>query len=176
MSTILNFSDVKKMLELEKSSFSDYPDLQVIADNVHAALESFCGRSLNEIEKVTETGIFSSSTKFLDLETLPVSSITSVTIEGELFTNYTLDNYGLKLLLAQTGSYSVVVKGGFKEIPEAIYRAELSQTVYEYQQKNNLATTNFSNAGGTTTSPGFVLLKEVKRLISSYVHPKKSGF
>jgi len=47
MPTILNFTDLQKMLELEKSSFSDYPDLQVIADSVHAALENYCGRMLD---------------------------------------------------------------------------------------------------------------------------------
>ena len=176
MSTILEFADLKAMLDLENNAITDYPDLSIIADSVHAALESFCGRSLNFVEKVKESGIFSDDTYYLDLVTLPISSIASFTINGEDFTDYTIDNYGLKLASKQTGAFKVTVKGGFAEIPEDIYRAELAQTVYEYQNKLNLGETSYGNSGGTTRTLGYVLLPDVKRLITSYTHPKKSGF
>jgi len=171
MPTILNFTDLQKMLELEKSSFSDYPDLQVIADNVHAALENYCGRMLDYTQKRKQKGILNGIR--LDVFALPIVSISSLDIDE----TYTITPWALEFTAThENTAYNLTVKGGFSEIPEDIYRAELSQVVYEFQQKNNLATTSFSNSGGTTSSPGFVLLDEVMRLITPYIHPKKSGF
>jgi len=187
MATIVDFIDLKNMLGLENTSFTSYPDLQLIADSVHDALESYCGRTLNPITKVTETGYFTSQSQFIDLKTLPITSVISVTVINnfdievnpiELTTQeYRIKDYGLKLIRNYIDAdYTVVYKGGFKTIPLQLYRAELSQIVYEYQNKNNIGTTNFSNAGGTTSSPGFVLLPEVKRLADPFIHPNKVGF
>jgi len=178
MPTILDFSDIKNMLELENTSFSDYPDLELMADNVHAALENYCGRMLDFKQKKTETGFIRDAT-YIDLTSLPLNSITSLVVGDDTLTSddYTVTDYEIMFNKSFTNKiYTLVCKGGWSEIPEDVYRAELSQVVYEYQQKNNIGTTNFSNDGGTTTSPGFRLLPEVKRLLNPYTHPKKVGF
>lgn len=175
MSTIVEFSDLKSVLDLEKDSFSDYPDLQLISDLVHADLENYAGRKLDYSGKLTETGFIQDSKK-IDLFNLPVSSVSSVTIDDIEITDYTLNQFGLSLPCERSGQFSVTTKGGFKTITEDIYKAELSQIVYEYQNINNLGIKSFSNDGGTTTNPGFVILNHVKDLLAPYRHIKKLGF
>jgi len=175
MTTIVDFSDLKLILDLEKSSFSDYPDLELLADSVHASLENYCGRTLNPILKTTESGITIGQETHIDLENLPVTAITSVKINTIDITDYTVSNYGIQVSTFE-GVWEVILKGGFKTIPADIYRAELFQIVYEYQNKNNLAVKTFSNDGGTTTMPGFVILNDVMRLLNPYRHIKKAGF
>lgn len=179
MATIVSFSDLKSMLELTKDSFTDYPSLKVIADQVHSDLESYTGRKLNTVSKLTESGITIGKESFINLKNIPIVSVSSIIVDGVTLTvdtDYTVNNYGISLITARDGSYTIVTKGGFKNIPEEIYRAEMSQIIYEWQNRNNLAAKNFTNDGGSVSLPGFEILNHVKEMLSSYVHIEKSGY
>ena len=179
MPTIIAFDDLKNALDLEKTAYSDYPQLEAIADSVHDALENFAGKVLRGIEKKTETGFLEADAEFIDLANLPITSVTSVTIDGVATTDYKITGNGIKLIYgyAEYDVWTVVTKGGYKTIPPDIHRAELMQIIYEYQNINNLATKSFTNDGGSTqTNEGFALLKEVQRLLRPYRHVKKLGF
>jgi len=178
MTTIVDFDDLKTMLGLKKTSFTDYPDLELIADQVHADLESYVGRKLDVIGKKTESGITVGIVEHINITNLPITEVSSVIIDGDTLTSadYIINNYGITLTAKNLGSWSITSKGGFKSIPEEIYRAELSQIVYEYQNKNNLAATNFTNDGGSTQLPGFVILRHVKDMLAKYIHVDKMGY
>jgi len=176
MSTILLFEDLKSALDLSKAAITDYPQLEELADSVHAALESYTGRRLRAIEKVTETGFLVDSLS-IDLINLPIVSISYVEVNSEEVTDYTLSALGLDLSAKVSYPWKVIVKGGYKDIPADVYRAELMQTIYEYQNINNLATKSTTNDGGSTqTNEGFALLKEVQRLLNPFKLPSKLGF
>ena len=176
MATIVTFKDIKKLLDLNKDRFSDYPELQVLANSVHASLENYVGRTLTVPEKRTESGFVSGTT--LDLKNIPIVSITSVKLGGIQTEDYTITQYGIDVPYAVSGeTWEVISKGGFKTIPEDIYRAEIMQLIYEYQNLNNLATKSMTNdSGSTQTTEGFVILKDVKRLLEPYKHVSKYGF
>lgn len=178
MATIVDFADLKVMLNLEKDSFTDYPDLELIADEVHSALEAHVGRKLDIISRVTETGITIGPSNNINLINLPIVSVESVVIEDIIVTSdeYTVDHYGISIPIRKQGAWTITSKGGFKVIPDVIYRAELSQIVYEFQNKNNLAATIFTNSGGGTTVPGFVLLTQVTDMLKPFVHIDKMGY
>jgi len=179
MATIVSFADLKAMIQLSKDSFDDYPNLELIADQVHDALEDYVGRTLDLVAKQTETGIFIGEDKFINLKSIPIKSITSVVVDGNTLTDdyYTINNYGITLTSLYSGAWTVVLKGGFnKVIPPKIYRAEMAQIVYEYQNINNLAAKSFTNDGGTVSLPGFVLLDQVKDLLNDYFHINKMGY
>ncbi len=179
MATIVDFDDLKVMLELDKASFTDYPDLELMADEIHSALEAYTGRKLDVISKKTETGFTVGKEKTITITNLPITSVESVIVDGTTLTvttDYKINDYGLALTIAREGTWTVVTKGGFKPIPDEIYRAELSQIVYEFQNKNNLAVTTFTNDGGSTQLPGFVLLTHVKQLLAPFVHVDKMGY
>jgi len=175
MPTIVSFDDLKSVLSLSKDAITDYPNLAIIQDSVHVALEDYAGRRLGGIEKLSESG-FINNENHIDLENLPITSVTSVKIDGVAVTNYTIDKLGITLNSNASGKWEIVTKGGFKNIPSAIYRAELFQITYEYQNINNLAAKSFTNDGGTVSLPGYVLLEQTKSLINKYLHPKKLGF
>lgn len=187
MATIVDFDDLKVILDLEKTSFADYPDLELIADSVHAALENFTQRSLSDtVVKVTETGFNPQRQKEINLKNLPIVSIESVTLNDYndgialdlTLTEVKVNPYGVTLPFKYEGAWTVTTKGGFKGIPSDsdIYRAELFQITYEYQNKNNMAATGFTNDGGGVTLPGFVLLPQVKQLLAPYIHVSKMGY
>lgn len=178
MPTIVDFADLKNALGLQQDAFSDYPGFKLLADGVHDALEQYAGRKLDVSSKLKESGKTVGIESNIDLTNLPIVSVSSVVIDGNTLTSadYIIGKYGLELLGAGTGDWEVTSKGGFKEIPGVIYRAELSQIVYEYQNKNNLAAKSFSNDGGSVSLPGFVLLKQVKDMLGPYVHLAKAGF
>ena len=176
MTTIVKFDDLSSMLDLKKPTIDDYPNLAILSDSVHDALESYVGRTLYTIEKKTESGYLLDD-DFIGLKNIPITSVTSVKVNGTLVTDYTIGNYGITLANSASGSFEVVTKGGFKTIPGGIYRAELMQIIYEYQNINNLAVKSFGNDGGSTqTNEGFALLKEVKRLLEKYKHTDVYGF
>lgn len=178
MATIVDFDDLKTMLGLTKDSFLDYPDLELIADEVHSDLESYVGRKLDVISKKTETGFTIGKEKYINITNLPITSVESVSIDGEDLTSddYIINDYGLSFTKKIEGKWIIVTKGGFKSIPDDIYKGELSQIVYEYQNKNNLAATNFTNDGGSVQLPGFTILKHVKELLNPYYHIDKLGY
>jgi hypothetical protein len=176
MGTIVSFDDLKNMLSLEKDSWVDYPDLQLIADQVHAALENFTGRTLSLVSAVTETGYFVSLDKYINLSNIPIVSVNEVLISESGYIDFEITPYGITLKIPGRGAWSVTSLGGFDVIPEDVYRAEMSQIIYEYQNINNLGTTANDNDGGGVTTPGFVLLTQVKNLLFPYKHVRKFGY
>ena len=177
MSTIVSFSDLKNILDLNKANIADYPQLDAVSTSVHSAIENYIGKKISAIEKLTEFGFNEVHGKDIDLKNLPLSSIASIKLDGVLTTDFEIRPYGVELGALFKGKWEVVSKGGYKEIPDDIYRAELMQIVYEYQNINNLATKAITNdSGGTQTNEGFALLKEVTRLLLPYKHVTKFGF
>ncbi len=177
MATIVSFDDLKSILDLTSgTTYADYPDLELIADSVHDALENYIGRSISVSASVGATGLVDGT--YIDLESLPIASVSAITVDGVDVSSYmSIVSSGVLLSTSFVGAYSVTYTGGFDVIPADIYRAELMQTIYEYQNRTNIGTTSFSNAGGTsTTKEGFNILNETKRIMVNYMHPKKFGF
>lgn len=180
MATILDFDDLKILLGLDGASFADYPSLERTADSVHDALENFTGRKLDSISKVTESGILPMATREINLKNLPITEVSSVELPNtELtldITKVAINNYGITLPFVYIGAWTVITKGGFKNIPGDVYRAEEEQTIYEYQNLNNLGAESFTNDGGSVSNPGLVLLPQVKQLLAPYRSVDKMGY
>lgn len=176
MTTIVDFSDLKVILELNKTSYADYPALELMANQVHDALENYTGRRLGGIEKQTETGFLANSSNIVDLRNIPLSSVSSIVVDDNAITNFKIEAYGIRAFVALSGMWTIVSKGGFKTIPPDIYKAEMNQIVYEYQNKEHLGSKVSSNDSGSISNDGLVILPEVKRLLAKYKHVSQTGF
>ncbi len=112
MTTIVNFSDIKRLLDLEKDTLTDYPDLETLADSVHDSLENYVGRSLSLVTKSVEEGINVECSDLIDLKNLPLKSVSYIKINDVLYTGaYLSTGYGIKVATEFTGSWEVSLKG-----------------------------------------------------------------
>jgi len=176
---LVSFADIKAVIDLEDAAITDYPGLSPIRDNVVFAIESYLSRLLLSAE-YTESFNIVSKTNIISLKSLPIASVSSVVItqqgDSESLSeddDYIMTDYGL-LLLSQTSMSVVAVTytGGYSvsNVPNAIKRAALLQTVYEFQTKDNIGATSVSTEGGSVQTPELGLLKEVRRLLDPYKH------
>lgn len=163
---IVEFDDVKALLGLEKSQ-DKYPDLTVILGQVHSALENHCQRAF-EFDEYTETGYVDGLD--IPLRALPLASVKSVTVDGKsqvLYWRARGDRISFRG--HQEGSFKVIYKGGFDEIPADVKRAAVLQACHEYQRKDLIGATAVNTDGGSVQYQGQVtLLKEVVRLLAPY--------
>lgn len=167
---LVSFDDLDTYLDLAKEE-SGYPDLTLIQESVVAAIERHLNREL-ELDTRTETNFIYSATTMIPVKALPIVSITSVTIDGDTTTEYKKRSYGIQLDLCTDNSEVIVTyEGGIEDVPSAIKRAALLQTVYEYQNKDSIGIENVSTEGGSITKPELGLLKEVKMLLQKHKHP-----
>jgi hypothetical protein len=169
----LEFADLKALLDLEKASLSDYPSLALLVESVHDAVENYTNRALQEQDALTETQRMTRSTSMVDLRALPIASVASVTVEGDA-ADYRVTAWGVELTAEAPYAAEVAVTytGGFEEYPADVYRAELMQTAYEYQNKDNIGAESVSTEGGFVQRPSLQLLAEVRRLLDPYCAPR----
>lgn len=166
---LISFADLKSFLGLEKSLIADYPALSVIRDSVTSAIETFISR---ELESKSRTEIIDViETTFIGLKALPIASVTSVVNEDSEALEYNIKNFGIELDAIYSGRLTVVYTGGYATAPDAIKRAALYQTAYEWQAKDQVGATYVTTEGGQTTRPQLELLKEVKRTLMGFKHP-----
>jgi len=168
---LVSFDDLNAILELGKEE-STYTDLEVIKNSVKAMFEDYTSRVFDE-DKYTENfypqGM---ETKMIPLDATPVKSVSSVLINGAATTAYKITNYGLELS-SKVSDVDIVVTytGGIETAPKGMNRAALLQTIYEYQNKHSIGLEIVSGDGGTVTKPELGMLKEVKTLLKSEIHP-----
>lgn len=176
--TLVEFADLKALLELEKTSIDDYPALALLSDSVSAAIESYLGRAL-DYGKRTEAVRVPESTSMIALRALPVKSVESVAFttngtDAQTLTSFSVVDYGVELWSAISGgAVSVVYKGGFTTVPDWLHRAALMQIAYEFQNKDHIGADYVSIEGGSISRPALSLLGEVKRMLDPHKHPAR---
>ena len=179
---LVSFANLKSILGLEGTTIDEYPALSIIRDGVTSAIEEFTGRKFEEKERTEEIYTGKGYTSMLYLEGLPVSEISSITINswGEetilSTSDFQIVKYGLELLSKINRSkITVVYTGGLtsENISTQLNRAALLQTVYEFQTKEHIGATSVYTDGGLVSTPELGLLKEVKRILTHEIHPLK---
>ena len=167
---LTTFEDLKALMDLERDE-ADYPALVLLMDSVAGGIESFLGLKLTN-DTYIETKRIRGKTKMIGLDALPVDSVSSVTVDSAVTTDFELTDYGIELGLSVSNDDVIVTYiGGFEEIPEAIQRAALLQTAYEFQNHDHIGAESVSTDGGSIQRPALGLLKEVKRLLNPFKHP-----
>lgn len=163
---IVEFDDVRALLVLEKTQ-DKYPELQVILEQVSAALENHCQR-IFEYDEYSETGYLDGTD--IPLRALPLASVKSVTIDGkQQLMNWRARGDRISFRGHQEGNFKVVYKGGFDEIPADLKRAAVLQACHEFQRKDQIGATAVNTDGGSVQYSGQIgLLKEVVRLLAPY--------
>ena len=174
MTTILNYTtDLKPFLDLDSDTIDEVTGLSGIADSAHSAIETYIGRLVSSsLSTRTDTGNEMSKTRFLFLEYFPISSVTSVTIDGTEVdsSSYVVRPFGIELKTGTTSGvdWTVVYEAGYDgTVDPQLIRAELLQVSYEYQSKDNVGASSVSNEGGSVQRPAIGLLSEVKRILDA---------
>ena len=176
---LVPYEDLKALLGLEETTIASYPALELLQESVLAAIESYIGRTLTEDTYTEVVFIGNNPTAMISLPCLPIASITSVTASSvgsdtTLTENsdYIVDQFGIRLLYKLTmAKLTIVYTGGLSETTANLKRAALMQIAYEYQGKEQIGASYTSNEGGSVTRPELGLLKEVKRVLKSEIHP-----
>lgn len=168
------YSSLRDLLNLQEDTIEGYPDLAVIRKGVLATIESYLGRTLT-FGTYTQTVLPKLiSTRMVYLDALPVSAVTSVTIDDAAVTDYQITDYGIRMDQSLCRNKIVVVyTGGLAAVPDDLLRAGLIQVAYEYQAKQNIGAETISNEGGSISRPALQLLPEVKRTLSKLKHPRE---
>lgn len=171
MINLVSFDDLKAILGLEKDE-TDYPALTVIKNSVVAMFEDFTHRSFKFTIHEEQSYVYS-KTKMIPLKALPISKINSINLDGTPITDYKITPYGLELAASvEGGTITTNYEGGITgSIPSNLNRAALLQTAYEYQNSDSIGQQTVSTEGGTITKSELGMLKEVKVLLQSAVHP-----
>ena len=176
---LVSYADLKALLGLESATIAGYPSLSVIQLSVLAAIEEHLGRELEQIERTATVHIGDWPSKMVVLKGLPIISVDSVAITLEdgdtvVDADYYTTGYGLKLHSAvRNAAITVTYTGGITTVPPAIVRGALLQTSYEFQTKDHIGAESVSTDGGMVSSPPLGLLSEVKRMLTSQMHPLK---
>jgi hypothetical protein len=181
MLELVEYSDLKAYLGFEEASIALVPDLQLIRESVYYAIESYLNRVLENQTATEYHYTHQNGGNFIPLKLLPIVSIASVT-ENIAGTDTVLTEWNdyeqaeqgivLKRNNIVSGKYSINYTGGYsqEEIPSAIKRAALLQTINEYEAKDNIGGTDIQNEGGIIKKKPIGLLAEVKRLLTPYKH------
>jgi hypothetical protein len=177
---LVSYADLKALLDLEGDEITSYPSLALIRESVTAAIEIFTGRNLESKERSRTIFVGNIPTNQIILKAVPVSSVDSVTVtitdDVETYSSddYETTVYGIKLYTSiKNAIIQITYTGGISTVPDAISRAALLQTAYEFQSKDQIGATSVSTEGGTVSRPEMGLLKEVKRLLQSEMHPMR---
>ena len=176
---LVPYASLKSLLDLEDVLITDYPALDLLRSSVTFAIEEYLDRLLESKER-TETIYFGRQERsMVSLPAIPVTSISSVTVtiigESETYDEneeYEITEYGIQLAVSLSKAKIVIVyTGGISVVPDAMARAALMQTAYEFQAKDQIGASSVSTAGGSVQRPELGLLKEVKRMLNQYKHP-----
>ena len=168
---LVSFDTLKPLLDLNDTE-KDYPDLTLIQESVVTSLEDHTHRTFSEDNYEEELFTGGMPTKMIPLLAIPISSITEVTIDGEVTDDYEIRNYGIEMGRTITNqTVKVTYAGGIIDVPAGLERAARLQTMYEYQHKTSIGLEIVSTPGGTITKPEVGMLKEVKKLLQKHMHP-----
>ena len=176
---LVTYAALKALMTLEKAAITDYPALDELRDSVTSAIEEELDRLLESKERTETIYIGAFSQSMLRLPAVPISSISSVTVTSGTTSDtydendeYEITDYGIRLLSSISNVKIVIVyTGGISTVPDAIARAALLQTAYEFQAKDHIGAESVSTDGGNVSRPALGLLKEVKRMLVKYKHP-----
>lgn len=176
---LTTYAALKALMSLEKATITDYYALDEIRNSVTSAIEEELDRLLESKERTETIYIGSFSQSMLRLPAVPISSISSVMVTSGINSDayaendeYEITDYGIKLLSSISNVKIVIIyTGGISTVPDAIARAALLQTAYEFQAKDHIGAESVSTDGGNVSRPALGLLKEVKRLLVKYKHP-----
>jgi len=176
---LVSYAALKSLLGLENAAITDYPALDLLRPSVTSAIEEYLGRLLESTERTETIYIGSSKRSMISLPAIPVTAVSSVTVTigADLETydeneEYEISEYGLKLSVSLSSAKIVIVyTGGISTVPDAMARAALMQTAYEFQSKDHIGASSVSNEGGSVQRPELGLLKEVRRMLNQYKHP-----
>lgn len=168
---LIGFDELSSLLLLSQTE-ADYPDLEIIKNSVSQAFEVYTGRVFDE-DTYKDTVILGDLyTKMIPLNALPVSSVVQVLVSGQETMDYQITCFGIRLgAKLKNNEVSVSYTGGLESVPKALERAALLQTVYEYQNKDSIGIEVVNTTGGSVVKPELGLLKEVKKLLNSVMHP-----
>lgn len=191
MCELVTFAELKERLELSKYPLlTDYPDLESIKTSVEEAIKSYLSRELcygTYVERVSTSFV---SGNLVPLYGLPINSLTSISavtgsypssVDASVYED--TDNFSKSYAWLSANfelsdiQLDVTYIGGLSEIPDALHRAALLQTMHEWQTKTYVGVTDISsgNASGSVVRPPLELLTEVKRLLIDYVHPARDS-
>ena len=174
MAAIVNEDMLSGILEVD--DIHSLSGLVEIMDSVSAAFENFTGRYLGVAADFSIDVYTKNSTKFLDLDKLPINTITAFTVDEvnqTVKTNYRIADYGLDMVGDLKGTdVHLEFNAGFDadNIPADLLRAGTLQVAYEFQSKDHIGAETVSNEGGTVTRPALKLLNEVTRILDKYIH------
>lgn len=173
---LASFADVKALLTLKEASSASYPKFTLIAAQVQAAIAAYIGRTLDSAT-VTESYIVGLDyVRLIPLKQIPISAVTTVSIDGDVTTDYKTSPWGIRLG-SQFNEVTVAVTylGGFTTspdtVPAAMKRAAVLQVAYEMQSSEQIGAISVSTDGGLVSRPELGFLKEVKRLLAPFKHP-----
>jgi len=176
---LVTYSALKALLGLEDAAITEYPALEILRPSVTSAIEEYLSRLLESTERTETIYIGSRKRSMISLPAIPVTAVSSVTVtiigESETYDEneeYEITEYGIQLAVSLSKAKIVIVyTGGISVVPDAMARAALMQTAYEFQAKDQIGASSVSTAGGSVQRPELGLLKEVKRMLNQYKHP-----
>jgi len=182
MSTdLVILADIKTMLDISGTAHDT--KLTLIQDSVTQSIERYIGRILTYDEYTESVFVGSNATNLIPLEPLPIDSVSSLTVlyhgsdTSDTLTetsDFSITNYGIKLFSKITNSkLSITYTGGYAtdDVPKAITRAALLQTIFEFSSGAATGATSVSSEGGSIQWPELGLLDEVKNLLNDFKHP-----
>lgn len=179
--TLAPFDKVQALLDLSGGTVSEYPALEVLQDWVQGSFEAYLDRTLEESSGVEVPQFGVEPTSMIPLSRLPVSSINSISLDGEAQDPdaYNIAAFGVQLNTAVSRGSTVEVDytGGYTDasLPSDLQRAGTIQVVHEFQIRDHIGAQSVQTEGGTVDRPAIGLLDEVTRILDPYVHPIKTA-
>jgi len=175
---LVSYADLKALLNLSESLITDYPALNLLRESVTAAIEGYLGRELESKSRSVIIYAPNVATQMIHLKAVPVASVSALTVtiggnaEEYNANDYEIKNYGVRLYgKVSNAKIAITYTGGISTVPDAINRAALMQTAYEFQSKEHIGAESVSTEGGFVSRPALGLLNEVKRMLNSERHP-----
>jgi hypothetical protein len=176
---LVSYDDLKDLLDLEEDAITGYPSLSIIRASVTSAIEEYLGRELESKSRTDTLYVEGTPTSMIYLPAIPVTSVTSLVVtwsdDTETYTvnnDFEITGYGLKFYASVSNvSIAITYVGGMSTVPDAVKRAALLQTAYEFQSKDQIGAESVSTDGGYVSRPPLGLLPEVKRILNRFKHP-----
>lgn len=184
LTTIAPFADVKALLRLALTQYSDYPALQILEQRIIAVFSAHLGRDLSRAVRTETHHVARVPASFFPLRALPILSISSITLTEALSSSplvldtslYQIMPYGIRISgVTSNSTLTVVYDGGYEDatIPGDLIKAAVLQIVHEYNRLPHVGATEVTSDGGTIRYPELGLLEEVRRLLAPYRHPRR---
>lgn len=177
---LVSWDNVKDFVEMDYAeSDAKGKPYAMILDDLTALFEAYCSRSFAQVTG-TETVYHIGLT--VPLKRLPVTAVTSVTVDGVALvsTDYRICGSGI---LLKNGGYDTEVKvdvaytGGYTvtsnviAVPDDIKHAALLQLQHEYKRRKEPGANTVDTNAGTIRENPLEMLKYVKMILDRYRHP-----